>query len=155
MIDTNEFRDKMIDAAKDNFNKDGEARPMAIFLKSNNQLIMMPLSMGDQSDKDEIASVIKLVCKKDSIVAMVLIWEAWMVKREKENFNKREIPSTAEDRQEILMITYETKLISQIHTWDILRDKSKPYLVHNEAITSGTHSKGRFANLLTEPVNQN
>jgi hypothetical protein len=144
------FKDKMIEAAKACFDMDGEARPMAIFLTKSGQLMIMPL--GTLPDKDTVSSVVKKTCSAYPIVALVLVWEAWYVHRKE--INPEENVSEAEDRKEVLTVTFETKLTSKTYTWDIHREKLKPYLTKGIDVPGG-EAKGRFVNLLTEPLSAN
>jgi hypothetical protein len=101
-----------------------------------------------------IVKIIKDACKCYPVVALILVSEAFAIRRANEEYNPYEKPGEADDKKEVLTITFETKLASRTYIWNIMRDKAKPYLVEVTP-EKVLNVDGRFVNLLTDPINQN
>jgi len=110
-------------------------------------------SLFDNADRKPFINAIETIIRTEKPVAIAILTEAWMIKRKKgEEFIGK--VSDQSDRVEVVHIQFETFNNSGFTSFEIMRDKEKPYLVLTEEMDLNKKcdktEAGQFMNLLKE-----
>lgn len=123
-----DWRDTMIDGAKNNILKDGELVPVTLLLvrqpTGETQMINMVMDMSSDMTKTIQAMQIREMCKMFDVLGLVFMSEVWMAEDTQENVEENGFtpPSQREDRIEALMVNFESKENSQVFVFKMVRD---------------------------------
>lgn len=124
--DLNNMKDVFIEAMKKNFKNDGEISPVAIIISHDGQPNFIPTPYRDLDEKRMMMEGVRAICQKVDAIALFLINEAWIKqvdKNDKATIEKadKEGISSFDDKKEVAMMIFETKLTSQIISFDLDR----------------------------------
>lgn len=162
----NSWHKAVLRVMKNNFTKHGNITPMFLHLElkgdkieSGAVNISNAVAFGDDG-KDALSEYIKEFCIKREVVALMIITEAWLVRRKKEELGeflkgiKR--ATTEPDRKEIVFASFETAFVSKFNEFEIIRENGKAHLIEKkEKSPLMPHEGGRFTNLLSKRVIEN
>jgi len=160
IININDWRDDIISTMKRLFELDGEVSSLILFVekeKISNELIMgaIPINhlLKDNTTKDKLGDAVAKMCKEKDVVALMLITEAWKVSRPIKEITKEELDNfsvkDASDKEECIMVTFETKISNTTYTYEIDKKNGKS-TIGNETVSS--NSKGRFSRFLAPQI---
>ena len=148
----NEIKEKLINAMKVNFKRDGGLDPVALLVSQEGEMAIVPTPYTNNNEKQLMIEGIKFVCKETKPAAVVMINEAWIKQIDKKDKGafERELKETGksikdyDDKKEIAIMMFETAQGHEMINYDI--DRSKNELI-NEMRTNQV--QGAFCNLLT------
>ncbi len=155
--DLSKVRDTLVKGMIQNFKNDGEIFPTAIIIDPKGKMTIIGTPYTNQNEKNQMMGAVESQCKKVDAIALFLISEAWVraIKTEdyaktlKEMEDKGKRVSDYDDKKEVAILIFETKLTTETITFEIDRE-------NNELINkiSARTAGGNFANILS-PVIQN
>lgn len=159
-MELQDFKAMVIKGVETNFNKDKELSPMLFVVDHKNGLALMPMPAGSEAQKDLLTTVIiPSVIKQTNAQMIATVNEAWMRTQQADKPVDTSIPVRDHaDKVEIVMMTIETKVHTEMVIWEIVRPENKdPYLRLNDKVanSNGAQIKGRYANLLGIKPNPN
>lgn len=142
----------------------GEFRPLFVMHTSDGEMMLFPASWKNQQSKENIQTLVRLVCVAYDVVAVGLSIEGWMRKVFRQSGESTLAhrtranaiaPAEAEDRVEVLIVTMtyrddagECRSLGQIA--EILRDaEGQPTGVKRD-LTEKPGVEGRLVDLLPE-----
>jgi hypothetical protein len=153
-----EFKHDVESLAKYLMDENEGIEPCLMFLTENKGKFASNLcrdihSLFDGGDRGPFIKAIETIIKKEKPIAIAVLTEAWMVKRKKGEGLTGKV-SEQSDRVEIVHIQFETFNNSGFTSFEIMRDKEKPYLVLTEEMDLNKKcdkkEAGQFTNLLKE-----
>jgi hypothetical protein len=107
----------------------------------------------DDQNKEPFIQAIKFIIKQEKPIAIAIITEAWVVKRDIGSPDIEGTVSQQPDKIEAVHAQIETADSEAMSLWELMRDKEQPYLILREHTPlekkSGNH-QGRFTDLLKE-----
>lgn len=159
-MDAIKFKEMVIKGVEANFAKDKELAPMLFLFDTTNGLGMMPIPANSDAQKDILVdTIIPAVIKQTNAQMIATVNEAWMRTQTPNTPVDHSIPvRDHKDKIEIIMMTIETRVNTEMVVWNIIRpDNKEPYIELNETANSakGAQVKGRYANLLGQKPSKN
>lgn len=151
-INIQQVKSNILDAVKVNFKRDKKIDSVALIIDKNGLLHPIGTPFANQEEKLATIQFIKDYCVEIEAVALFLINEAWKRKTPKKDWNSSteyKRVSEYEDKQECVMVNFETQLYGEIICFDIDREKNE--LVNMESAMS---EGGNFSNILFK-INKN
>ncbi len=148
--DLNAIRETFIGGMKQNFKQDGTIYPVSIIVSGNGKLTIIKMPFADNEEKQLVFSGLRRLIVELDAVAIFLINEAWTVVRQ-EDYSRlmKEMRESGkqikdlDDKKEVAMMIFETKLTTETIIFDL--DKEKLELTNR---ISGTVDGGNFSNFL-------
>lgn len=147
--------------ARDIFTEDGHLRPM-VFLESSQGTALLPVSFENPGEKDMVASMIRAAARALRATAVIMVTESWTLHIPPElsaeeqkaaiNLASKQGLANHPNRQEVIMVAYETKAGQQIGLMRITREGKKATVGELEW-TQGMNGEGRFSGFLKEVSN--
>lgn len=124
---------------------------------------IVPIAARQMDDKDATLAKVKEAFKEEGVVQYVSVLESWMLKTAEEDVAKAAIKAIEEgrmavsehpDREEAVFVAAEDGHGGSISGFmKIIRpEKGNPVLGELEMLPTGTHSSGRFVDLLGSPA---
>lgn len=103
-----------IEMAKKMFEREGKIRPVVIATTKDNQQLYIPLSYGNDEEKQQTLFVLSMTFLAFDVVRYVHINEAWFTTHGKDE-NKEDIPRPSQDprRKEAVIILLVTRSIKK------------------------------------------
>lgn len=152
-MELQEFKNMVIKGVEANFAKDKELSPVLFMVDGEDGLGIMPIPADSDAQKEMlVTAVIPAVIKKYNAQMIATVNEAWMRTQKTDSPIDHSVPvRDHKDKIEIVMMTIETKVQTEMIIWDIVRPENKePYIKINDTVNSskGAQVKGRYANLL-------
>lgn len=144
-----EFKEFVLSGVKENWKNDKRITPM-IFLLTESNIAVIPAAPFMQSNmhKEVLASILQTVCRQLKVISYCILSESWMSKADKlENFIP---PSEDENRQEIIMMFFETKYNNETLYYEIIRDDITDNAIISDLQVVESSSGGKFSNLLID-----
>jgi hypothetical protein len=129
----NRIKEVNINMMKQHFKDDGKLFPISMVLEPNGKLQCIGTPYESQEQKTYMMNKVKEICKEVKAVAVFIINEAWIRKVTPEQYEQyeKELKRTGKrvseygDKQEVAMMLFETKTLSQLITFDIDRTKNE------------------------------
>lgn len=151
-----DWRNDMINMAKQNLIKDGELAPVTLIMAKDPEsgevgMGVLQMNMENQMTKDLDALRIKQLCSNEVVYGLIMMSEVWMAKAEsKEEIESEDFvpPSQRDDKEECLMCSFESTGESTMMMFDMIRDDDGNVVDFKERDMEGTNFEGRFVNLL-------
>lgn len=130
--------------------KIGNVPPTMMGLSPRGPLSFVPSAMTDDRAKDNFANTARLICVAHDATAAVMILESWMSTAPPGgSLDMQERPSEAIGRQEIVMLTGETRLGNKHKLLRIIRTDAGGFFGFGEFDSLASDSfQGRFAQIL-------
>jgi hypothetical protein len=154
--DLTKIKEGVLNSVKQNFNNEGKLLSCAIIISLDGKMNVIGMPFTTQEEKIWMLDEVKKFCVKLNAVSLFIISEAWKKKFDKQSSEiadyksgKKRV-SDSDDKEECVIITYETKLISETISFEI--DRSNNELINMD---SGTSGGGNFSNILCDVVNLN
>lgn len=154
-----EWKEKTIDAMKQNFIEDGRLSAVAM-IYGRDDFKIYEAEFITEDDKSKFNKFIREEIKYNDALAYIFISEAWMTRHNIEDKNgykntdgSYKKPSQSSERIEAAFIIFETSLKNEVITFEIDRSGKKPILI-NEDRQYGTIG-GQFADVLRKPIINN
>ncbi|HWY10234.1 MAG TPA: hypothetical protein VN026_02860 [Bacteroidia bacterium] len=156
--DLNKIKDTLLENMKENFKNDGEIYPVVIVITPNGDMHLIATPYSNQQEKNEMMNEVMTMCKNLDAIALFLINEAWIKKIKVEDYNKftKEMDdknkriSDYDDKEEVAMMMFETKLHCETIMFEL--DKVNRQLINRKG---GMTKGGNFANILSPIINNN
>ena len=128
----------------------GHLPPTLFLIGSEGLLMFMPESLADESGKTDFATAARLMCIAHAATACVMALKAWVkFAMQGERFDETEPPSEAFDRQEVVVLTGESRTGQQQKFLPIIRSDNGNFFGLDESDSpSMDEMKGRFAQIL-------
>jgi hypothetical protein len=99
-----DLMEDILETAKIALVKDGKLRPMA-FLKNDDNFGIIPLSFGDNDEKNRQLSALRIIVKEENAEAIFIVTESWYVTTDKQNLEME--PAKDPRRKECIMMMGE------------------------------------------------
>ena len=156
----------MLQMMKNKFIKHGNITPVFLYLELKGDKIepgaldiSNAIAFGDDG-KASLSEYIKEFCIKREVVAVMIITEAWLVRRKKEELGEflkgTKRATTEPDRKEVVFASFETAFVNKFNEFEIIRENGKAHLIEKkEKSPLMPHEGGRFMNLLSKRVIEN
>jgi hypothetical protein len=150
-INIQQVKSNILNAVKENFRRDKKIDSVALIIDKNG--LLHPIGTLFSNNEEKLATIqfIKDYCIEIEAVALFLINEAWKRKTSRKDWKEQEYKSVSEyeDKEECVMVNFETQLYGETICFDI--DRNQNELVNQQsAISEG----GNFSNILFK-INQN
>jgi len=155
------WKKDIIKSTREIFKIQGQLHPIAFLLRADRKCMVVGADFHNHEDKDRYLEKIKEICKDNNVIAVLFINEAWgasIKEKDKggllnEDGSLKMRVRDMENSKEMIVIVFETKLLSQTSTIEIDRSKGEAVLLEEEmgGITIG----GRFHDILTMPIGSN
>lgn len=128
----------------------GKMSPTLFLIGAGGPLMFLPQSLADVGEKDAFATTARLLCMAHDATAVVMALEAWLkAAKPGEKFDLTEPPSEAFDRQEVIILTGESRMVQrQIILPMIRRGNGKFFGFGESDLPAADRLEGRFAQLL-------
>ena len=132
----------------------GHLPPTLFLIGSKGPVMFMPESLADESDKNDFATIARLMCIAHAATACVMALEAWIKSAKPgEKFDETEPPSEAFDRQEVVVLLGESQHGQKQKFLPIIRSDNGNFFGFGESdVPSMDKMSGRFAQLLPNKV---
>jgi hypothetical protein len=132
----------------------GRLPPTLFLVGADGPLMFMPESLADDSEKDNFASIARLMCIAHAATACVMALEAWAkFAKPGEKFDETERPSEAFDRREFVILMGESSAAQKQRFLPIIRSDNGKFFGFGESdVPEMDKMKGRFAQLLPTKV---
>lgn len=154
-----EWREDMIKLAQSNILTDGQLVPVTLMMmqdpdSGNVGMAVMEMDMSSEQAKDMASMKIRFIASNNTVYGLVFMSEVWMAKAEsKEELESEDFipPSQREDKQEALMVTFESEGDNIMTIYDIVRNDDGVVVGFKEQVNDDIGSfEGRFANFLSK-----
>jgi hypothetical protein len=152
----NNWRDSMVNIAKENLRRDGLLAPVTLMLIEKDGQIGMgvyDMNMESAETKNNDVMQIRMVTSTNKVLALLMLSETWFKTPSDEEIESGNIvsPSLSDDKDEAIMVTLETNAFSEITLHKIIRDESEK-ITDFEEIGNGLGGTyvGRFTNMLAK-----
>lgn len=128
----------------------GSVPPTLLAASPGGPIFFVPSAMGDERAKDNFANTARLICVAHDVTAVVLILEAWMkVAPPDGELDPTERPSEALDRQEVVLLTGESREGPRQKFLPIIRTDAGGFFGFGEFEgPEADQFSGRFTNIL-------
>ncbi len=132
----------------------GRLPPTLFLIGSDGPLMFMPDSLADESEKDDFATIARLMCIAHAATVCVMALEAWVkFAKPGEKFDETERPSEAFDRREFVVLMGESSTAQKQKFLPIIRSDNEKFFGFGESEVPGMDQMtGRFAHLLPTKV---
>ena len=129
----------------------GHLPPTLFLIGSKGPVMFMPESLADESDKNDFATIARLMCIAHAATACVMALEAWIKSAKPgEKFDETEPPSEAFDRQEVVVLLGESQHGQKQKFLPIIRSGNGKFFGFGESNAPGMDKmEGRFAQILS------
>lgn len=159
MIKVEDFKKMIIAGVEGNFKNDKKVDSFLFMAAHDGKISAMPIpTQSDQAKEVLTTMVIPTAIKKTGATMIATVNEAWMrVQNPTEKVNHSIPVRDHADKVEIVMVTIETKLSTEMLLWKIRRPEgADPYLEFDkETSNNTTQIGGRFANILGQKPSKN
>lgn len=158
MVNFEDFKTMVIKGVEANFINDKELTPVLFMATADDNIGMMPIPSNSPESKSVLIELIIPAAIEHSNANMIAtVNEAWMRTQSPTKPVDTSVPvSEHPDKIEIVMVTIETKVTTEMVIWKIKRPEgADPYLELDEKLGNNTNVAGRFANLLGQKPSKN
>lgn len=133
----------------------GKMSSTLFLIGADGPLMFLPQSLAETGEKDAFATTARLLCIAHDATAVVMALEAWLKAAQPgEKFDVTEPPSEAFDRQEIIVLTGESRMVQRQIILPMIRRGNGQFFGFGESdLPAADRLEGRFAQLLApKPV---
>lgn len=155
-----DWKEAMINSAKNNLIKNGSVMPVAMLYCANQEHRIYGTQFESNEDKNAFTNFLRQEMKKHDVLAYMFISEAWMATYDKDDKagyknadGSYKKPSEDPNKIECIFVTFETKISNEVICIEIKRENGK--IKFGKENRNGKHEAGRFADILKMPIVKN
>ena len=156
-VDLNKIKESLVDKMKLNFKNSGSILPVVFIIAPNGDLTIIATPYTSHEEKDFMMNTVRQMCKRVDAIAVCIINEAWvriakgsLKEAEKEMKDAGKRISDYDDKKEVALMMFETKLTGETIMFDM--DRTNNELINK---TGGMTAGGSFSNILSPIINKN